>query len=40
MDISDGELNIKNYNLYRVDSDSRHTGGVSSHICEERNNNN
>lgn len=31
-DISDGEINICNYNLYRTNSTSRHTGGVAIYI--------
>lgn len=30
--ISDGEISIKNYNLFRCDSHSRHTGGVCIYI--------
>lgn len=31
-DITDGEIKIENYNLVRVDSDSRYTGGVMCYV--------
>lgn len=31
-DVEDFELSIENYNIFRVDSDSRHTGGVMAYI--------